>query len=226
MRDFTKVSNSLWNSDKFNKLGNDRAKLAYLYVLTCPHSNSAGCYTLKKGYLMADLDWDFEAIDPVLESLRSAGLIDYDHDTQTVRIVNWVTFNPPTNAKHALGILGHLKTAASIELKRKTLQEFSSCIEAKGFNNDKPLVNAVNTLFSEYGKGIATETETKTETESRPDQDTERDQDAQSDDCLAADFAAAPPNGAARPPSGEIPERYEAAFQNLKSQQIQTPTSK
>lgn len=218
MRDFTKVSNSIWNSTKFNRLKCDRAKLAYLYMLTCPHSNSSGCYTLKVGYAAADLSWEFEAISKAIETLSEVGLIEFDKASETVRIVNWVTFNPPTNAKHALGILGHLKSATSRRLKLKSLQEFSACIEAKGFNNDSGLVKAINTLFEDYREGIATKTETETKTESRPDQDTDRDRDAQSDDCLAADFAAAPPNGAARPPSGKLPEHFETAFQNLERQ--------
>jgi hypothetical protein len=205
MRDFTKVSNSIWNSAKFNSLNDDQTKLAYLYILTCPHSNSSGCFTLKQGYAAADLGWNFEAIGKAIESLSEAGLIQFDQSSETVRIVNWVSFNPPTNAKHALGILSHLKTAQSKELKLQSLQEFSDCIEVKGFNNDKGLVNAVNTLFKAYGEGIATKTETKTETESRPDQDRERDRDAQSEDCLAADSAAALPDGAVRPPLGRKP---------------------
>ena len=50
-RDFFKVSPNLWSSRKFRGLPDDQCRLLYLYLLTCKHANSCGCFELPVAYI-------------------------------------------------------------------------------------------------------------------------------------------------------------------------------
>lgn len=104
MREYSKVAPSLWHSERFNGLGSDDAKLAYLYLLTCEHQTSAGCYRLPDAYAAADLRWPLERYQRALAELIRAGLVSHDTASSVVRITRWFRFNPPMNAKHLTGI--------------------------------------------------------------------------------------------------------------------------
>jgi hypothetical protein len=165
MRDFIKVSPSLWRSKKFRSLTTSDAQLAYVYVLTNPHCNSAGCYDLPKLYACTDLGWPEKAYNKALDSLLIAGLILFDAAETTILITNWVAFNEPTNPKHAIGILTQLSQASSISLKRQRFQEYTALFHAKKYDQDAALRKATATLSEAYRKPILTETEMERETE-------------------------------------------------------------
>jgi hypothetical protein len=173
MRDFNKVSTTLWRSRKFRSLPNDACRMAYLYLLTGPHGNSAGCFDLHPMYACADLGWSPEAYGEAINSLSSAGLIAFDAAENTVLIVNWDEFNEPTNPKHAIGLIAQLQQASSPSLKFKAFQAFVARFKAKGFDRDASLRKAMDIFLIPYRKPIATETETEIETEieTRPDLD-------------------------------------------------------
>ena len=83
MRDFAKISCSIWHSRKFRSLPNDDCRLVYLYLHTNPHVNSLGCYVLPFGYAIADLGWNDMETDPIryrdcIEALCDYGLIGFD----------------------------------------------------------------------------------------------------------------------------------------------------
>jgi len=213
MRDYSKVSPSVWRSRKFTALGDDSdAKLAYHYILSSPHANSAGCYDLPIGYGCADLGWSEDRFRKAIERLSTVGLIAYSEAEKTVLIHNWTTFNPPTNAKHALGILTQLKQASCPALKRQAAEQFTAVINEKGFNRDQALAKAIVYFFEAYRKPIATETET--ETRPRLDQtetETETIGSGVSARGANATFDDAAPDGASSPSLGksqsEIPHR-------------------
>ena len=96
MRDFCKVSPSVWKSRKFRALKADSdARLAYLYILTNPHTNSAGCYDLPAAYACADLEWEMERYAKAIDSLSIAGLVLFDGNESTVLVTNWIKFQFP-----------------------------------------------------------------------------------------------------------------------------------
>ena len=66
---FTKVGSEIWcDSEKFEEL-NHFDKLVYLYLLTNEHNNSAGFYTLKDAYAIADLKCDIEQYRNSIETV-------------------------------------------------------------------------------------------------------------------------------------------------------------
>jgi hypothetical protein len=104
LREYGKVSTSLWQSKKFRSLdGNDDAKMFYLYLHTCPHVNSIGCFRLPKGYVYEDLGWEFDRIDRAIEALCKALLIGWNQQERVVLITDFLAHSPITNMKHAAG---------------------------------------------------------------------------------------------------------------------------
>ena len=174
MRDFSKVSPSVWRSKKYRSLGSMEAQHVYLYLLTCPHGNSAGCFDLHPMYACADLGMtEIQYLD-CIERLCLAGLIEWDAGENTVLIVNWLEFNAPANAKHAIGILSQLGQASSEKLKAKVFHEIRADVITRKFDREAFVRNAIEVFSKLYGDGIPTETETRPETEreteTRPDQ--------------------------------------------------------
>lgn len=182
MREFSKVYQNVWRSVKFRALPDDNCRLLYLYILTCQHSNSSGCYDLEPGYAMADLKWKEEAYLKAIDSLSRVGLIEVETDIPTVFVTKWTEFNEPTNAKHAISVLSQLESVSSAILKHKRGQEFARIIDAKKFINDRVCGPRLDSMCIAYRKPIdsllAPRPETRdpdldqTRPETRPDLET------------------------------------------------------
>ena len=96
MGDYARVKVKIWHSSTFSQLSND-AKLLWLYLLTCPHGNMLGCFILKKGYMIEDLQWSKKrlkrAFGEILNVKRAdggAGLVAFDADKNCVLIHNYM----------------------------------------------------------------------------------------------------------------------------------------
>lgn len=180
MRDFSKVAPTVWRSRKFRSLPDMESRHVYLYLLTCPHGNSAGCFDLHPMYACADLGMTEKGYLEAIDSLTKADLIAFDWDENTVLIVQWEAFNEPTNPKHAIGLLGQLEQASSHDLKSRAFAAFMAVFKAKSFDRDAALRKAIETHGKAYAKAIATETRDLDldldldrdgdQTETRPDQ--------------------------------------------------------
>ena len=170
MRDFVKVSQTVWKSKKFRNLPDDDSRFMYLYILTCPHSNSAGCFDLPPSYAAADMRWEEDRVLAALNNLSEAALIRFDRRENTVMVENWFEFNSPANPKHAVGMLSQLRQASSDDLKRDCGELIRAEIKRKQFDRETFVRNALNSFFEPLGNGIVTETKTRldqTETETR-----------------------------------------------------------
>jgi len=173
LREFSKVSPTVWRSKKFRGLPDMESRHVYLYLLTCPHANSAGCFDIHPMYAAADTGMAEERFLYCIETLSKAGLIEWDGAENTVLIGNWVEFNGPQNPKHALGILSQLAQVSSEALRSKAFQDLRQEIYRKKFDREASIRKAMETLFEPYGNGIATRQDgdkTETETETRQDE--------------------------------------------------------
>ena len=119
MRDFSKVSTTLWDSERFTGLGNDDARLLFVYILTSPHANSAGCYKLSDAYASADLRWTVHRYQEARQALIDSGMIEFDAKHAVVLIAKWFDHNPPMNPSHKNGTRGQLAKVPSEPLREK-----------------------------------------------------------------------------------------------------------
>lgn len=103
MRDFNKVSPTIWRSKRLRALRSLEAKLLLLYYHTNEHQRSCGSYRLPSGYAMTDLDWNAETYHAVRKDVIESGAVMFDEDTEELFIVDWFKTNPPMNDRHAIG---------------------------------------------------------------------------------------------------------------------------
>ena len=103
MRDYTKVSPSIWSSSRFRGLDSVHGRYAMLYLLTNAHQNSIGCYRVTAAYACDDMGFTVAEWDSALSALEGAELIAADPETSEIFIRRWFVHNPPTNPKHLLG---------------------------------------------------------------------------------------------------------------------------
>lgn len=124
MRDFSKVSPKLWRSPRFRSLDSDDAKLLYVFLLSCEHQTSAGCFRLPDAYAASDLAWDAERLHTARVQLIEVGLVVHDSGTDEYFVPRWFWHNPITNPKHMKGAerliseldSDHVREAAEVEL--------------------------------------------------------------------------------------------------------------
>jgi hypothetical protein len=129
MRDFSKVSVSLWQSDRFTNLPTDDARMLFLYMLTTPHGNSAGCFRLADGYAQADLRWTAERYCAARLALVDSGMIEYDAATSVVLIAKWFDHNPIMNMKHRQGVEAILRKIPCQHLRDRRAEEIQALAE-------------------------------------------------------------------------------------------------
>lgn len=160
MREYAKVSTSIWNSQKFDKVGDD-ARLLYLYLHTYPHGNAIGCFVLKVGYVTEDLRWTAERYQKALESLSEAFLIAFDTPEKLVRIVDFIKNDPFTNPNQAAGALKQAANLPNCHLKVCVLKDFLQQKHVK--------ISDVEVEIERLGKGFRKAFETQTRPEPDPE---------------------------------------------------------
>jgi hypothetical protein len=116
MRDYSKISPAVWQSARFNSLPSDDGRYLDLYLLTCSHQTSAGCYVLPEGYACSDLRWEPERYRAACEQLIAADLVRFDPDCDVVLITRWFKHNPPMSESHLIGIERQLERLPSFTL--------------------------------------------------------------------------------------------------------------
>lgn len=131
MRDFSKVSPLLWREKRFKELSSAETKTVYLYLLTCEHQNSAGCYRLPDGYAIEDLAISRETYIAARTELVAQGSILFDESTSELFVSGWFQTNPAMNKKHAMSIERRISELASDTLRERAEAEFEAAEERR-----------------------------------------------------------------------------------------------
>jgi hypothetical protein len=122
MRDFNKISPTIWQSRDFRDLPSDDARYLLLYLMTCQHQNSSGAFALPEGYACADLAWTADNLRKNRDALQKAFMIYFEPETDEYSIMDWFEHNPLMNQKHVAGAKRIAEKLQSPELKEKTLK--------------------------------------------------------------------------------------------------------
>lgn len=122
-RDFTKVSPHVWQSQRFRRLVSD-AQLLYLYLLTCNHQNSAGCFCLPDLYACSDLGWEADRFRSARSALIVGDMISFDENSMEVYVHRWFKHSPPMNEKHSEGTQRLISEVESDEIRARVEEEF------------------------------------------------------------------------------------------------------
>ncbi|ADQ41553.1 hypothetical protein Calkr_2085 [Caldicellulosiruptor acetigenus I77R1B] len=105
---YTQIYSQIWYDEKFKQLSNN-AKLAFIYILSSPHSNMAGYYRLPVAYISYDMQWEKETVLEALNELENYNMIAYDTKNEIVLVKNFLKYNLIQNTNQAKGILRHIK---------------------------------------------------------------------------------------------------------------------
>lgn len=147
MRDYGVVRVRFWAWAKRKKLSLEARDLA-LYLLTCTHGNSLGCYRLPMAYMCDDLDTNAKALAKPLDELKAVGFLERDDDDGWTWIRDFLEHNPipNNNVGKAIGKL--------LEQVPLSVAFFDDMLEAVTV----PYVDSdlIETLRERYRKGIGT----------------------------------------------------------------------
>lgn len=91
---YTKIESIIWRDAKFQKLTVE-ARLAFIYLLTCPHRNILGLYVLPEDYAASDLGWTQAKFRAAVSSLEQACMV--SRTNEFVLLVNYLKHNAPEN---------------------------------------------------------------------------------------------------------------------------------
>lgn len=156
MREFGKISCSIWASKKFARISID-ARLLYFYLHTNRHGNSCGGYLIPLGYMSLDIGWDkVGRVRDSMQELIDVGLAMYDFENNVVGVMGWLDHTPPSNPKHAQKIASDINLLPNGDIKDLITNDLQEILEAKGWDCD--------TLSIPYGY-TKTNTKTKTNTD-------------------------------------------------------------
>jgi len=126
------VRRSIWGSERFVRLPDDPARYLYLYLLTCPHQTSSGCFVLKEAYALADLNltgaaWTAEKYQQARAALETSGLILTDDATGEVLIDRWWKDNSPNNESWFAGARRQCEAIQSQRLRKAAQDSLEAC---------------------------------------------------------------------------------------------------
>ena len=98
MREFGKVLSRFWTGEtakQLRKMGSDELVVA-LHLMTSPHANMIGLYSLPVPYLMQDTGLSFEGASKALRRVCGTGFATYDQESEHIFVVEFarVQVNP------------------------------------------------------------------------------------------------------------------------------------
>jgi hypothetical protein len=167
MRDYGVVRVRFWDWAKRKGLSIDARTMA-LYLLTCPHANSLGCFRLPMAYLCDDLGINQRAAAATLEQLAATGFIHRDEESGWTWLTDYLEHNPIPNRNVGKAIEKLLAQVPS------TVAFYAALLEAMSANGlDGDLIE---TLSKRLPNGIDTVSRAEKPITQIQDQDLTHDQ--------------------------------------------------
>ena len=160
---YQKIYTQIWQDEKFTKLDID-SQILFLYLLTSPHSNAIGFYSLPIGYIHADLYWSINKVKKKLTQLIQKNFILYDEKNSIILIKNYFKFNPIDNQNLficAIKILNSLPKNSLISYIKPFIEPLFN-----KYQSPYPSPFKAPTLAPPNSEAVP-ETETETETETK-----------------------------------------------------------
>ena len=87
------ISTNLWNDTKWEGITNFRTRYVWLYLLTCPTSNSCGVWKLRLDHASVDTKLDIDELKRSIRELQDLKLCIYDMGTSEIAILKYPIYN-------------------------------------------------------------------------------------------------------------------------------------
>lgn len=128
MARYRKIDVRIWNDRKFRQL-DDKAKLAFILLLTHPYTNQLGLIRTRSVSLALDLGWDSNAMSDAIQKLCDFGMLMADEKAGLMFIPNFLKYNPPNGVNGAKSWDGLLDLLPECELLDKALCHVKSFVD-------------------------------------------------------------------------------------------------
>lgn len=135
---YRQVDMSFWTDAKVVEEFTIEDKYMYLYLITNPHTNLAGCYEISKRHIAFETGFSPQKVSMLINSLVEKKVIVYSADTNEILLINWYKYNWNSSEK-----------------LRKPLWNQISNIKNAGFREYlTDIFNGIDTVYTEYRYGI------------------------------------------------------------------------
>jgi hypothetical protein len=120
-REYGAVKSNFWDWARRNNLSPE-AKTIALYLLTCSHSTSIGCFRIPLIYIAYDTGYPMELVNIEIQNLTQSGFIKYSRQFEYVLITNYIQEHPPQNNNQ---IVGRCKKLAEVPVETGFVHEIA-----------------------------------------------------------------------------------------------------
>lgn len=121
------INAHIWHDERLRKLSKEGV-IAYMYLMTSPHSNMAGFYVLPLEYMAYDLNWTPKVCDEVLCELESHWFIKRDSYNKVILILDHLRHNPVGGPSHFKCVVNILKEMPPTSLMSDFYVILKSCL--------------------------------------------------------------------------------------------------
>ena len=144
MRDFSSVSPQFWIGATGKSLrGDPNTQLLAMYLMTCPHANMIGVFHCPLMYISHETGLSMPVVEASLERLESADFCVYDHEDESVFVINMAAFQVGESLKEddnkVKGVRKHVDKIASESLKAAFIDRYRSSFHISDEAPSKPL---------------------------------------------------------------------------------------
>lgn len=115
---YRNVRITFWSDPKVADDFTPEDRYFYLYLMTNPHTNLAGCYELSKKIASSETGYTVEVIEALLDRFEKVhGLIRYSSVSKEVLILNWAKFNWTSSEGFRKALRSEIDSVKSVEFK-------------------------------------------------------------------------------------------------------------
>lgn len=142
---------SFWTDPKVDDNFTPEDKYFFLYLLTNPHANMAGCYEVSVKQITRETGYTAETVNKELARMQNEhNVIRYDPETKEILLLNWPKYNWTSSAK--------VTAAVSNDISRIKNADFKQYLSERLNNRDQkiPYPHPTDTLSIPYPNPIHT----------------------------------------------------------------------
>lgn len=135
MASYSQVYMTFWTDSKIDDDFSPQEKYMYLYLLTNPHINICGCYSVSNNQMIRETGLDKDTVMGLLERLQNThDVIRYSQDNKEVLLLNWYRYNWASSEKTLKGVLN-----AAEQIKTTSFKEYVKAL-ASGNEAEPPVI--------------------------------------------------------------------------------------
>ena len=158
---YRNVQMTFWTDSKVVDDFTPEDRYFYLYLITNPHTNLAGCYEVSTRQMANETGYSKETIERLIARFISVhGVIKYSSDTKEVLLLNWHRYSWTKSEKFRVALIKDINTVKDSAFKEYLMQ----------------LYDGADTVSIPYSYGMDT-TVTVTDTDTVSDTDSDADSD-------------------------------------------------